>query len=110
MYNIQNLSFSLYFKSSEKTIVSYIWYAWYNKGGFISAKGFPDSSVGKEATCNEGTPVCFPGLGRSPGEGNGYPLQYSALENSRVTKSGRNWVTFTFTLCLQTLLYVYKYT
>ena len=64
----------------------------------------------KESTCNAGDLGSIPGLGRSPGEGKGYPLQYSALENSRVTKSGRNWVTFTFTLCLQTLLYVYKYT
>ena len=88
------------------------------------AIGFPDSSVGKESTCNAGDPACFdswvgkirrgrdrlptpvflgfpcgsagkesasnvgdlgsiPGLGRSPGEGKGYPLQYSCLENSR---------------------------
>ena len=87
-------------------------------------KGFPDSSVGKESTCNAGDPgsvpelgrsyprrerlpspvilsfscgsadkksthsvgdLCLiPGLGRSPGEGKGYPLQYSGLENSQV--------------------------
>ena len=35
------------------------------------------SSVGKESTCNVGDPVSIPGLGRSPGEGIGYPLQYS---------------------------------
>ena len=39
--------------------------------------GFPDSSVGKESTCNAGDPSSIPGLGRSPGEGIGYPLQYS---------------------------------
>ena len=39
--------------------------------------GFPDSSVGKESTCNAGDPGWFPGLGRSFGEGIGYPLQYS---------------------------------
>ena len=44
--------------------------------------GFPDSSVGKESTCNAGDPGLIPGLGRSPGEGKGYPLQYSGLENS----------------------------
>ena len=44
--------------------------------------GFPDSSVGKESPCNAGDPVLIPGLGRSPGEGKGYPLQYSGLENS----------------------------
>ena len=40
-------------------------------------KGFPDSSVGKESTCNAGDPGSILGLGRSPGEGVGYPLQYS---------------------------------
>ena len=40
------------------------------------------SSVGKESAYNEGAPAFIPGLGRSPGEGNGYPLQYSGLENS----------------------------
>ncbi|XP_069433930.1 ras-related protein Ral-B isoform X1 [Ovis canadensis] len=39
--------------------------------------GFPDSSVGKESTCNAGHPGSVPGLGRSAGEGIGYPLQYS---------------------------------
>ena len=43
--------------------------------------GFPDGSVGKESTCNIGDPGSIPGLGRSPGEGKGYPLQYSDLEN-----------------------------
>ena len=40
-------------------------------------KGFPDSSVGKESACNAGDPGLIPGSGRSPGEGIGYPLQYS---------------------------------
>ena len=44
--------------------------------------GFPGSSVGKESACNAGDLGSIPGLGRSPGEGNGYPLQYSGLENS----------------------------
>ena len=39
------------------------------------------SSDGKESTCNEGDPGLTPGSGRSPGEGNGYPLQYACLEN-----------------------------
>ena len=43
---------------------------------------FPDSSVGKESSCNAGDPCSIPGLGRSLGEGKGYPLQYSGLENS----------------------------
>ena len=43
----------------------------------IRVKGFPDSSVGKESACNEGDSSSIPGLGRSTGEGLGYPLQYS---------------------------------
>ena len=44
-------------------------------------KGFPHSSVGKESVCNAGDLGLIPGLGRSPGEGNGSPLQYFCLEN-----------------------------
>ena len=43
---------------------------------------FPDNPVGKESTCNAGDLGSIPGLRRSPGEGKGYPLQYSGLENS----------------------------
>ena len=39
----------------------------------------PHSSVGKESPCNAGDPASIPGLGRSPGEGNGNPLQYSVF-------------------------------
>jgi len=58
--------------------------------GKIFTIGFPCGSVGKESTCNAGDLGLIPGLGRSPGEGKGYPLQYSGLENSMdciVTKS-----------------------
>ena len=44
--------------------------------------GFPRDSDGKESTCNAGDPGSIPGSGRSPGEANGYPIQYSCLENS----------------------------
>ena len=44
--------------------------------------GFPDNSVGKKFACNAGDLSSIPGLGRSPGEGKGYPLQHSGLENS----------------------------
>ena len=43
---------------------------------------FPGGSAGKESACNAGNLGLVPGLGRSPGEGNGYSLQYSGLENS----------------------------
>ena len=48
----------------------------------FSLKYFPCGSAGKESVCNAGDLGLIPGLGRSPGEGKGYPLQYSGLENS----------------------------
>ena len=47
----------------------------------VVLKGFSGSSDGKESSCNVGDLGLIPGLGRSPGEGNGNPLQYSCLEN-----------------------------
>ena len=44
--------------------------------------GFSGGSAGKESACNEGDLGLIPGLRRSPGEGKGYPIQYSGLENS----------------------------
>ena len=44
--------------------------------------GFPSSSDGKASVCNAGDPGSIPGSGRSSGDGNGKPLQYSCLENS----------------------------
>ena len=46
------------------------------------SRGFPDGSGSKECACNAGDLSLIPGSGRSPGEGNGNPLQYSCLENS----------------------------
>ena len=63
--------------------------------------GFPHSSVGKEFSCNAGDLGSIPGLGRSPGEGKGHPLQYSGLENStecivhESQRIGHDWPTFT---------------
>ena len=64
--------------------------------------GFPDSSVGKESTCNVGDLGLIFGLGKSPGEGKDYPLQYPGLENSMdcivhgVTESWRRLSDFHF--------------
>ena len=72
--------------------------------------GFSDSSVGKEYTCNAGDPGLIPGSGRSPGEGKGYPLQYSGLENSMdcivhgIAKTQTQLSDFNFTSC-QSLQY-----
>ena len=53
-----------------------------NSEGPFQAPGFPCGSAGKESACNVRNLNLIPGLGRSPGEGKGYPLQYSGLENS----------------------------
>ena len=73
--------------------------------------GIPPGSDGKVSACNTRDPGSIPGSGRSPGEGNGNPLQYSCLENSM--DGGAWWATvhgaaespkwlsdFTFTFCL----------
>ena len=65
---------------------------------------YPDSSAGKESTCNAGELGLIPGLGRYPGEGKGYTIQYSGLENSMecrvhgVTKSRTRLSNFHFTV------------
>ena len=62
---------------------------YYNSGGqspkwasLGNIRGFPGGPDGKESACNVGDPGLTPGPRRSPGEGNGYPLQYSYLDNS----------------------------
>ena len=65
-------------------------------------KSFPSGLAGKESTCNVGDLGSMPGLGRSPGEGKGYPLHYSGLENPmdyivhRVAKSQTRLIDFYF--------------
>ena len=64
-----------------------IWGAQYNHKGppahsaAVSPLGCPGGLGSKESACNAGDPGSIPGLGKSPGEGNGNPLQYSCLEN-----------------------------
>ena len=53
--------------------------------------GFPGGSAGKESTCNVGDLGLIPGLGRSPGEGNGNPLQYSAWKIPWTGKPGAGY-------------------
>ena len=55
---------------------------------YIKTRGFPDSSAGKESACKAGDPDPIPGSGRSPGEGIGYPIQYSWA--SPVAQLGKN--------------------
>ena len=54
--------------------------------------GFSGGSDGKESTCDTGDQGSIPGLGRSHGEGNGYPLQYTCLENSKDRGAWRDTV------------------
>ena len=54
---------------------------------YIMDLGFPGGSDSKDSVCNAGNPGLIPGLGRSPGEGNGNPLQYSCLEKSHGQRS-----------------------
>ena len=67
--------------------------------------GFPGDSVGKESFCNAGDPDSIPGWGKSPGEGNGNPLQYSCLENSM--DRGAWWTTVHGVTKSQTLLSIW---
>ena len=68
---------------------------------FYWSMGFPHSSVGKESACNAGDPSLIPGLGSSPGEGIGYPLQYScaSLVAQMVTSPPAMQETWVQTLC-----------
>ena len=60
-----------------------VWETWVRSLGWEDPleKGFPHSLVSIESACNAGDLGSIPGLGRSPGEGNGNPVQYSCLEN-----------------------------
>ena len=69
-------------------------------------------SAGKESACNAGDLGLIPGLGRSPGEGKGYPFQYSGLENSMdcvVHGVGHDWATFTFFFTFHKCIYRSRY-
>ena len=61
--------------------------AWVLGSPHTSHLGFPGGSAGKESACNAGDLDSIPGLGRSPGEGKGYPPQYSDLENPHGQRS-----------------------
>ena len=64
--------------------------------------GFPGGSDGKESACNAGDPCSIPGLGRSPGGGNGNPIQYFCLGNR--TDRGAWWATVHVVANIQTQL------
>ena len=61
----------------HKDLKRSIYFYYYHHHHFTDLEGFPGSSVSKEFTCNAGDPGLIPGLGKSAGEGIGYPLQCS---------------------------------
>ena len=67
--------------------------------------GFPCGSAGKESACNVGDLGSIPGLGRSPGEGKGFPLQYSGLENSMDYPRKELYITEQISLLLSLILW-----
>ena len=71
-------------------------------GNRIALHFFPGDSDNKDSACNAGDLGSIPGSGRSPGEGNGYPLQYSCLENSM--ERGAWWATVLGITKIQTQL------
>ena len=73
-FNISASKFQLLRVAAKFTLVVIL--------GSFKLFGFPGGSTGRESTCNAGELASIPGLGRSPGEVKGYPLQYSGLENS----------------------------
>ena len=85
------LHFMAHYRHWLMPCLSYIFYIPFHS--VCGSAGFPGGSAGKESPCNAGDLGSILGLGRSSGEGKGYPLQYSGLENSmnyiihRVTKS-----------------------
>ena len=86
----------------------------------IYYNGFPGGSDSKESACNAGDPGSIPGLGRSPGEGTGNPLQYSCLQNPldrggwRATvhwlqRVRQDWVINTYCVSVQLLSHVWLF-
>ena len=70
--------------SKNKEVVGKEGFVWLPSSPLMPSRshGPPGGSDGKESSCNAEDPGLIPGWGRYPGEGNGYPLQYSLLENS----------------------------
>ena len=66
-----------------------LWVGGKAEKGCVGFQGFPGGSDSEESACNAEDAASIPGLGRCPGEGNGYPLQYSFLENSWTEEPGR---------------------
>ena len=83
---IVNKKFEIQYFGATSKIIEWSWSVYKARNSTsdqsmpIPQIGLPCSSNGKESACNAGDPGSIPGLGRSSGEGNGHPLQYSCLE------------------------------
>ena len=95
----------------------YTWWVWWRRDRLPTPVflGFPGGSEGKESAHNAGDLSSIPGLGRSPGEVKGYPLQYSGLENSmdytvhEVAKSDMTeWISVSHVMELHRTTYTHK--
>ena len=75
------LQYSCLGNPKDRSLMGYSPWGCQRGGHNLATKGFLGGSVGKESACNAGDLGLIPELGRSLGEGNGYPLQYSGLEN-----------------------------
>ena len=82
---------------------------------YVPVPGLPGGSDGKESSCNTGDPGSFLGQERSPGEGNGYQLQYSCMENSKARVASQllgsiGWQELNKTECLTlSLLFFFNF-
>ena len=78
----QRTSLGTFIEVTQFETQYYFWPKQHSTSQSLAAKPLTKHIAGKESACNVGDLGLIPGLGRSPGEGNGYPLQYSDLENS----------------------------
>ena len=78
----QRTSLGTFIEVTQFETQYYFWPKQHSTSQSLAAKPLTKHIAGKESACNVGDLGLVPGLGRSPGEGNGYPLQYSDLENS----------------------------
>ena len=79
IFGFKGIAITLIF-ALNKTMLVFLVYCF--DIGLCSQVGFPGGLIGKESACSAGDSGSIPGLGRSPGGGNSYPLQNSCLENS----------------------------
>ena len=77
-HDADSLLLGIYLPQRNKT---YVHTEMQNVYSSFVRNSFPGGSDGKESACNAGDPGSVPGSGRSPGEWNGHPLQFSCLEN-----------------------------